>query len=93
MSSSLIAISTIRSLTFPTTWQDDLRDAVRLERVAGAYRSKYGWEPAPRDGAFYGEGAPTAGPPLLDVYAVAPQVAFGFGTGASLNAMRWSFSP
>jgi nitroimidazol reductase NimA-like FMN-containing flavoprotein (pyridoxamine 5'-phosphate oxidase superfamily) len=68
-------------------------DAVRLERVAGAYRSKYGWEPAPRDGAFYGEGAPTAGPPPLDAYAVAPQVAFGFGTGASLNAMRWSFSP
>ncbi len=68
-------------------------DAVRLERVAGAYRSKYGWEPTPRDGAFHGEGAPTAGPPPLDVYEVAPRVAFGFGTGESLNAMRWSFEP
>ena len=68
-----------------------VRDADRLQRVAGVYRSKYGWDPMPRDGAFYGEGAPTAGPPPLNLYEVAPKIVFGFGTRESLNAMRWSF--
>ncbi len=45
----------------------------------------------PRDGAFYGEGAPTAGPPPLDLYEVVPKVAFALGTAESLNAMRWTF--
>ena len=68
-----------------------VRDAGKLRRAADIYRSKYGWDPMPRDGAFYGEGAPTAGPSPLDLYEVAPRLVFGFGTTESLNAMRWTF--
>jgi nitroimidazol reductase NimA-like FMN-containing flavoprotein (pyridoxamine 5'-phosphate oxidase superfamily) len=38
-------------------------DMVTLHRVAEAYASKYGWSVTVRDGAFYADGAPTAGPP------------------------------
>ena len=37
-------------------------DATR-RRVAEAYASKYGWQVTVCDGAFYADGAPTAGPP------------------------------
>ncbi|TMC36966.1 MAG: pyridoxamine 5'-phosphate oxidase family protein [Chloroflexi bacterium] len=66
-------------------------DGPTLERVADEYRSKYGWDPEPRDGEFHGEGAPTAGPPPLHLYELVPETAFGFGTDESLNAMRWTF--
>src|SRR5215208_98045 len=38
-------------------------DEARLRRVAEVYMTKYGWPVSVRDGAFYGEGAPTADPP------------------------------
>jgi hypothetical protein len=38
-------------------------DMVTLHRVAEAYASKYGWSVTVRGGAFYADGAPTAGPP------------------------------
>ena len=66
-------------------------DEVRLHRVAGVYASKYAWQVEVRDGAFHGEGAPTAGPPPYEVYEIAPIVAFGFGTEESLGATRWRF--
>lgn len=66
-------------------------DDAKLRRVAGVYASKYQWQVTVRDGAFYADGAPTAGPPPYDVYEVAPTTAFGFGTDESLNAMRWRF--
>jgi len=68
-----------------------VRDEARLHRLAEAYASKYGWPVTVHDGAFQGEGAPTAGPPPYEVYEVVPSVAFGFGTDESLNAMRWRF--
>ena len=44
-----------------------------------------------RDGAFYGDGAPTAGPPPYEVYAVTPATVFGFGEDESFSATRWRF--
>lgn len=38
-------------------------DEHTVRRVADAYRSKYGWDPEPRDGELHAEGAPTAGTP------------------------------
>jgi hypothetical protein len=68
-----------------------VRNEAELRRVAGVYASKYGWHVTVRDGAFYGEGAPTAGPPPYDVYEVTPTMAFGLGTDESFGATRWRF--
>lgn len=67
-------------------------DADTLNQAAGAYMAKYGWDAMPQDGAFMGEGAPTAGPPPLALYRLVPETAFAFGTDESLNAMRWTFN-
>jgi len=66
-------------------------DRARLERVAEAYASKYAWYVDVRDGAFYGEGAPTAGPPPYEVYEVIPSRIFGFGEDESLPPTQWRF--
>jgi len=66
-------------------------DEARLRRVAGVYASKYGWHVEVRDGVFYADGAPTAGPPPYEVYEVLPTTAFGFGTDESGGATRWRF--
>jgi nitroimidazol reductase NimA-like FMN-containing flavoprotein (pyridoxamine 5'-phosphate oxidase superfamily) len=62
-----------------------------LRRVAEVYAARYDWHVTIRDGAFYADGAPTAGPPPYDVYTVAPTTAFGFGTDETFNATRWRF--
>jgi nitroimidazol reductase NimA-like FMN-containing flavoprotein (pyridoxamine 5'-phosphate oxidase superfamily) len=62
-----------------------------LVRAAAVYKAKYGWHAEPRGNAFYGAGAPTAGPPPLHLYELIPERVYGFGTDESLNAMRWSF--
>jgi hypothetical protein len=68
------------------------RDPAVLRRVAGAYAAKYGWHVTVRDGAFHGaEGAPTAGPPPYDVYAVRPQVVYGHTADGTLTSTRWTF--
>lgn len=66
-------------------------DGTRLHHVAGAYASKYGWQVEVRDGAFYAEGAPTAGPPPYEVYEITPTVAFGFPNDAAFTPTRWRF--
>jgi hypothetical protein len=66
-------------------------DSARLQCVADAYASKYGWQVAVRDGALYGDGAPTAGPPPFEVLRVTPTLAFAFGTDESFGATRWQF--
>ena len=68
-----------------------MSDEARLRRVAAVYASKYGWQVDVRDGAFYAEGAPTAGRPPYGVYEVTPTTIFGFGTDESFNATRWRF--
>jgi hypothetical protein len=62
-----------------------------LRRVAGAYAAKYGWAVTVRDGAFRGDGAPTAGPPPYNVYEVVPTVAFGFPADGTSVPTRWRF--
>jgi general stress protein 26 len=62
-------------------------DDARLQRIAGAYESKYGseWHFDVRDGAFH---HPDAGVAL--VFEVAPSVAFGYGKG-NFSQTRWRF--
>jgi hypothetical protein len=66
-------------------------DEARLHRVAEVYMTKYGWPVTVRDGAFYGDGAPTAGPPPYDVYEVIPTTAFGFPWDETFSPTRWRF--
>ena len=68
-----------------------VRDAAKLQRVADAYASKYDWHVTVRDGAFWADGAPTAGPPPFDVYEVTPTTVFGFGTDEAFSPTRWRF--
>jgi nitroimidazol reductase NimA-like FMN-containing flavoprotein (pyridoxamine 5'-phosphate oxidase superfamily) len=70
---------------------EKVSDPSLLQRVAGGYAAKYGWLVEVRDGAFYAEGAPTAGPPPYEVYRVKPVVVLGFGTDGTFNATRWQF--
>jgi nitroimidazol reductase NimA-like FMN-containing flavoprotein (pyridoxamine 5'-phosphate oxidase superfamily) len=66
-------------------------DEAELRRVAEAYAEKYEWPVTVREGAFHGEGAPTAGPPPYHVYAVRPSAVFGFATDGGLISTRWRF--
>ncbi len=69
-------------------------DVVRLQRVADAYASKYGWPPTVKDGVLEApSGAPTAGPPPYEVYEIRPTVVYGFGTDDehAPRSTRWQF--
>jgi Pyridoxamine 5'-phosphate oxidase len=71
-------------------------DEVTLRRVFDAYRVKYDfWQITIRDdGAFEApDGAPTAGPPPYQPYAVIPTAVYGFGTDDRLAPLctRWTF--
>jgi nitroimidazol reductase NimA-like FMN-containing flavoprotein (pyridoxamine 5'-phosphate oxidase superfamily) len=71
-----------------------VRDEASLQRVADAYRAKYGWPVTVREGAFDAPyGAPTSGPPPYEVYRVKPAVIFGFGTDdeSAPRSTRWEF--
>ena len=67
----------------------------RLERVAEAYRGKYGWPvEVTDDGAFDAPfGAPAAGPPPYFVFAIEPATVHGFGTDEryATRSTRWDF--
>ena len=63
----------------------------RLHRVAEVYMTKYEWPVTVRDGAFYADGAPSAGPPPYEVYEVIPTTAFGFPWDETFNPTRWRF--
>lgn len=64
-----------------------------LQRVADAYDAKYDWQVDIRGGAFFAEGAPTAGPPRFHVYDLQPSTVYGFGTDESHSdrSTRWRF--
>jgi uncharacterized pyridoxamine 5'-phosphate oxidase family protein len=69
-------------------------DEGELERVAEAYRTKYGWPLTVRGGELHAPyGAPAAGPPPYRPYAVIPDVIFGLGTSDALapRSTRWRF--
>ncbi|MFW6075391.1 MAG: pyridoxamine 5'-phosphate oxidase family protein [Chloroflexota bacterium] len=58
----------------------------QLRRLAGAYRSKYGWEFTVRDGAFFNDAAGEA-----FVFQVKPDNVYGFGKGERFSHTRWTF--
>jgi Pyridoxamine 5'-phosphate oxidase len=69
-------------------------DDATLRRIADAYHAKYGWPVTVRGGAFHAPyGAPTAGPPPYQPYAVVPDVILGLGTNETyaLRSTRWRF--
>lgn len=61
-----------------------------LRRVAEEYLAKYAWPVTVEDGAFVGEGAPTAGPPPYEVYRLVPALAFGFPADETFAPARWA---
>jgi hypothetical protein len=61
-------------------------DEATLERLAGRYRTKYGWQFAVREGTLQGDEGNVA-----QVYAVRPATAFGFGKGEPFSQTRWHF--
>ncbi|MGH2534640.1 MAG: pyridoxamine 5'-phosphate oxidase family protein [Thermomicrobiales bacterium] len=69
-----------------------VRDEATPRRVADRYAAKYDWHVAVRDGAFFADGAPTAGPPPYDVYEVTLTTVFAFGKDESFRPTRWRFS-
>ena len=69
-----------------------MRDESLLQRVAEAYARKYDWHVRVVDGAFDADyGAPTAGPPPFDVYALTPTRVYGFGVDETWSPTRWRF--
>jgi nitroimidazol reductase NimA-like FMN-containing flavoprotein (pyridoxamine 5'-phosphate oxidase superfamily) len=69
-----------------------VHDEESLGRIADAYASKYEWPVEVRDGAFFADGAPTAGPPPYEIFKVIAEKIFGFSVDGSVSAMRWSFA-
>jgi nitroimidazol reductase NimA-like FMN-containing flavoprotein (pyridoxamine 5'-phosphate oxidase superfamily) len=72
-----------------------VEDEATLQDVFDAYRSKYAfWQITVRDGAFDAPfGAPTAGAPPYQPYAVTPTRIYGFGTDERFAPLstRWEF--
>ena len=69
------------------------RDPAALERVAQAYATKYEWHVRMQHGAFDADyGAPTAGPPPYDVYALRPRSVYAFGVTENFSPTRYRFS-
>jgi hypothetical protein len=67
-------------------------DASALQDIANAYAEINDWNVTVRDGAFHDVGgAPTAGPPPYDVYAVVPTTAFVFPLDETISPTRWVF--
>jgi hypothetical protein len=65
-----------------------------LEKVAEAYRAKYGWPVTVTEGGFDAPyGAPTAGPPPYQPFEITPAAVFGFGTAREFagRATRFAF--
>jgi nitroimidazol reductase NimA-like FMN-containing flavoprotein (pyridoxamine 5'-phosphate oxidase superfamily) len=63
----------------------------KLRHVAAVYASKYDWQVEVRDGAFYADGAPTAGKPPFEIYEVVISKVLGFGKEESFSPTRWRF--
>jgi hypothetical protein len=74
-----------------------VQDADHLERIAEAYRRKYGWPvTVTPDGALDAPfGAPAAGPPPYQVHAFEPVTVWAFGTDDryATHSTRWNFDP
>jgi hypothetical protein len=62
-----------------------VRDEALLQRLVDGYAAKYGWTFTVRNGNLLGDGGEAW------VFAVAPDVAFGFGRGETFSQTRWRF--
>jgi hypothetical protein len=60
-------------------------DEATLLSLQSLYERKYDWHFDVRDGSFWGDGGEAY------VFAVAPNVAFGFGKGEPFSQTRWRF--
>jgi hypothetical protein len=70
-----------------------VEDDADLERVGAVYGEKYGWPVHVRDRAFHAPyGAPTAGPPPYEVFAIRPHKVFAFGTDDAFAARSTRFT-
>jgi hypothetical protein len=72
----------------------EVSDDALLDRVAAAYRAKYQWPVTVTDGRFHAPyGAPAAGPPPYQPYAIRPTAVYGFGTDERYapRSTRWRF--
>jgi hypothetical protein len=68
-------------------------DAVHLQRLAHAYRDKYGWPPVVGDGSFDAPyAAPTAGPPPYQPFAITPDAVYAFGTSDAYGPRTTRFT-
>ncbi|WP_426570830.1 pyridoxamine 5'-phosphate oxidase family protein [Aquihabitans sp. McL0605] len=68
-------------------------DPDHLQRLADAYRDKYGWPPVVVDGAFDAPyGAPTAGAPPYRPFAIAPDAVYAFGTDDAFGPRSTRFT-
>lgn len=74
-----------------------VHEAEHAERIAEAYRRKYGWPvTVTSDGAFDAPfGAPAAGPPPYQVHVFEPVTVWAFGTDERYaeRSTRWDFDP
>lgn len=68
-----------------------VQDLLQLEALAEEFLVKYGWQVTIRESAYYGHGAPTAGPPPYEVYRLTPEKVFAFGSDESFTPTRWRF--
>lgn len=78
-------------------------DQAKIRQVADAYRSELHWQLSVRDGAVFGDNAPSAGPPPYAVFEVTPTTVFGLpgiagtdegtstGTEGTFTPTRWRF--
>jgi Pyridoxamine 5'-phosphate oxidase len=69
-------------------------DPATLDQIVEAYHAKYGWPVSVRSGTFHAPfGAPTAGPPPYQPYAIVPEVVYGLGLNEAnaLLSTRWRF--
>jgi hypothetical protein len=72
-----------------------VHDGDTRQGVGAADREKYGWPVTIEDGAFHAPfGAPAAGPPPYQPYAVTPQLVFAFGIDERFapRSTRWRFA-
>lgn len=65
-----------------------MKDEAKLRRLVAAFKTKYEWEFAVRDGSAYDESLP--GSPEYGFYELTPMRAFGYGADG-LTATRWLF--
>ncbi len=64
-------------------------DGTILQSIADVYLDKYRWQVTVRNGAFYGEGAPTAGPPPYELYEIKLGTVLCFPSIEDITPTQW----